>query len=73
MHGVVPVLAHIVARHPDTPTLMRFYWDTIEACAAPQAIMRAIEEARFESVTRHVELGVFSEYCARKPRVVEEA
>ena len=73
MHGVVPVLAHLVARHPDTPKLMRFYWDTIEACAAPQAIMRAIAEARFESVTRYVELGVFSEYCARKPRAVEAA
>ena len=68
MRGVVPMLAHIVARHPETPQLMRFYWDTIEACAPPQAIMRAIEDARFEDVTRHVELGIFSEYCARKPR-----
>jgi demethylmenaquinone methyltransferase/2-methoxy-6-polyprenyl-1,4-benzoquinol methylase len=68
MRGVVPMLARLVARHPDTPKLMRFYWDTIEACAAPQVIMRAIEEAHFESVTRHVDLGIFSAYCARKPR-----
>jgi demethylmenaquinone methyltransferase/2-methoxy-6-polyprenyl-1,4-benzoquinol methylase len=67
MQGLVPMLAQLVARHPDTPQLMRFYWDTIEACAPPQAIMRAIEEARFERVSRHVDLGVFSEYCARKP------
>lgn len=67
LRGVVPVLAHIVARNAETAKLMRFYWDTIEACAAPEAIMRAIKEARFESVTRHVELGVFSEYRARKP------
>jgi demethylmenaquinone methyltransferase/2-methoxy-6-polyprenyl-1,4-benzoquinol methylase len=73
MHGLVPMLAQLVARHPDTPQLMRFYWDTIEACAPPQAIMRAIEEARFERVTRHVDLGIFSEYCARKPHTVPSA
>jgi demethylmenaquinone methyltransferase/2-methoxy-6-polyprenyl-1,4-benzoquinol methylase len=69
MRGVIPMFAYIVARHPETPKLMRFYWDTIEACAPPRAIMSAIRDARFEDVTRHVELGIFSEYCARKPRV----
>jgi demethylmenaquinone methyltransferase / 2-methoxy-6-polyprenyl-1,4-benzoquinol methylase len=68
MRGVIPMLAHIVARHPETPKLMRFYWDTIEACAPPRVIMSAIEHAGFEDVTRHVELGIFSEYAARKPR-----
>jgi demethylmenaquinone methyltransferase/2-methoxy-6-polyprenyl-1,4-benzoquinol methylase len=67
MQGLVPMLAQLVARHPDTPQLMRFYWDTIEACAPPQVIMRAIQEARFERVNRHVDLGIFSEYCARRP------
>jgi len=67
LRGIVPMLAHIVARQPETPKLMRFYWDTIEACAPPRAIMTAIEEAHFLAVTRHVELGVFSEYRACKP------
>lgn len=67
LRGMVPMLAHVVARHPDTPKLMRFYWDTIDACAAPPAIMAAIDAAHFVQVTRHVELGIFSEYCARKP------
>jgi demethylmenaquinone methyltransferase / 2-methoxy-6-polyprenyl-1,4-benzoquinol methylase len=67
LRGVVPLLAHVVARQPETPQLMRFYWDTIEACAPPQAIMMAIEESHFTAVTRHVELGIFSEYRARKP------
>jgi demethylmenaquinone methyltransferase/2-methoxy-6-polyprenyl-1,4-benzoquinol methylase len=67
MRGVIPMFAHIVARHPETPKLMRFYWDTIEACAPPPAIMSAIKDARFEDVTRYVELGIFSEYRARKP------
>jgi demethylmenaquinone methyltransferase/2-methoxy-6-polyprenyl-1,4-benzoquinol methylase len=67
LRGVVPMLAHIVARQPETPQLMRFYWDTIAACAPPRAIMTAIEEAHFVAVTHHVELGVFSEYRASKP------
>jgi demethylmenaquinone methyltransferase/2-methoxy-6-polyprenyl-1,4-benzoquinol methylase len=68
LRGVVPMLARIVARQPETPQLMRFYWDTIAACAPPRAIMTAIEEAHFVAVTHHVELGVFSEYRAAKPR-----
>jgi demethylmenaquinone methyltransferase/2-methoxy-6-polyprenyl-1,4-benzoquinol methylase len=71
LHGVMPLLAHVVARQPETPQLMRFYWDTIEACASPLAIMTAIEESHFTAVTRHVELGIFSEYCARKPSAAQ--
>jgi demethylmenaquinone methyltransferase/2-methoxy-6-polyprenyl-1,4-benzoquinol methylase len=67
MRGVVPCMARCVARHPDSPTLMRYYWDTIEACASPRSILSAIREAGFADVYRHVELGIFSEYCARKP------
>jgi demethylmenaquinone methyltransferase/2-methoxy-6-polyprenyl-1,4-benzoquinol methylase len=47
--------------------LMRYYWDTIEACAAPGVIMDAIRDAGFVDVERTVCLGVFSEYCGRKP------
>jgi demethylmenaquinone methyltransferase/2-methoxy-6-polyprenyl-1,4-benzoquinol methylase len=68
MRGVVPVLAKMVARQAETPQLMRFYWDTIEACVAPQVIMNAIANAGFENVMRHVELGILSEYRACKPR-----
>jgi demethylmenaquinone methyltransferase / 2-methoxy-6-polyprenyl-1,4-benzoquinol methylase len=67
LRGVMPLLAYIVARQPETPQLMRFYWDTIDACAPPWAIMAAIEDAHFAAVIRHVELGIFSEYRASKP------
>lgn len=67
MRGVVPFLAKLLGRNPDTPKLMRYYWDTIEACAAPADILAAIENAGFIDVERHVELGIFSEYCARRP------
>ncbi len=46
---------------------MRYYWDTIEACISPAAVMEGMRFACFTEVSRHVELGVFSEYRARKP------
>jgi demethylmenaquinone methyltransferase/2-methoxy-6-polyprenyl-1,4-benzoquinol methylase len=46
---------------------MRYYWDTIEACASPSSILQAIREAGFIEAERHLELGIFSEYWASKP------
>ncbi len=67
MRGLVPLMARCVAAHRDMPELMRYYWDTIEACAPPSLILAAMREAGFVEVYRHVELGIFSEYCGRKP------
>ena len=67
MRGVIPLAARLVARHRDMPTLMRYYWDTIEACAPPPSIVAAITAAGFVDVRRHLELGIFSEYRAVKP------
>lgn len=67
MRGVVPTIAKLVARKPQTAELWRYYWDTIEACAPPEAVLRTLADAGFASHERHVELGVFSEYRARKP------
>jgi demethylmenaquinone methyltransferase / 2-methoxy-6-polyprenyl-1,4-benzoquinol methylase len=67
LRSVVPAVAAVVARHRDTPDLMRYYWDTIAACVPPAAILEALGQAGFVGVDRRVELGVFSEYRARKP------
>ena len=67
MRSVVPLVARVVARHRDTPALMRYYWDTIEACVPPQSVLQSLSAAGFIAVRRDVELGVFSAYCARKP------
>jgi demethylmenaquinone methyltransferase / 2-methoxy-6-polyprenyl-1,4-benzoquinol methylase len=67
MRGVVPFLAGILGENADSPTLMRYYWDTIDACAAPGEILQAIREAGFIGEHRYVELGIFSEYRACKP------
>jgi demethylmenaquinone methyltransferase/2-methoxy-6-polyprenyl-1,4-benzoquinol methylase len=67
MRGLVPVLARCIARHRDVPKLMRYYWDTIEACASPDVIMGKMRDAGFVEVERIVSLGIFSEYRARSP------
>ncbi|MCW5610283.1 MAG: class I SAM-dependent methyltransferase [Rubrivivax sp.] len=66
MRAVVPAIASVVARRRDTAHLWRYYWDTIEACIPPETVMAALRSAGFVDVQRHVELGIFSEYTARK-------
>lgn len=66
LRTVVPALARVALRNTDTSVLWRYYWDTIEACAKPADVMHTLEQAGFTNVTRHVELGIFSEYRAQK-------
>ncbi|EKS70046.1 MULTISPECIES: class I SAM-dependent methyltransferase [Caballeronia] len=67
MRGVVPTIARIVGKKGESVELMRYYWDTIEACVPPADVIAAIERAGFIDVRRDVELGIFSAYCATKP------
>jgi len=64
--GLVPCLSRLNARHADSQVLWRYYWDTIDACVPPPRVLQAMEQAGFAHVTRHTELGVFSEYTGRK-------
>jgi len=64
---VVPFVARLRSGNREAGTLMRYYWDTIRTCVRPEAILQALAEAGFADVERHVELGVFSEYSARRP------
>jgi len=64
---IVPLLAKLVGRSGGTSVLWRYYWDTIEACAKPENVMHTLENAGLTEASRHVELGMFSEYSARKP------
>jgi demethylmenaquinone methyltransferase / 2-methoxy-6-polyprenyl-1,4-benzoquinol methylase len=67
MRVLVPTIARLVSRGRQTPQLWRYYWDTIEACISPDAVMAALRDAGFSDVKRHVELGIFSEYTATRP------
>src|SRR5262245_31547945 len=67
MRGIVPALAKIFGRHAETARLMRYYWDTIEACVPPERVLATLSAAGFATPGRHVELGIFSEYTAKRP------
>lgn len=54
MRVVVPLLARLVSRQRDTARLWRYYWDSIEACAPPERIMAALQQAGFERVERQL-------------------
>jgi demethylmenaquinone methyltransferase/2-methoxy-6-polyprenyl-1,4-benzoquinol methylase len=68
LRRVVPLLARIFGRSAEMPNLMRYYWDTIEACVPPATVLARLRAAGFTGVDRYVEAGIFSEYRARKPR-----
>lgn len=64
---VVPLAARLV-RGRDGATLMRYFWDTIDGCVAPEAILGALSSRGFVEVKRGTPLGpLLSEYVARKP------
>jgi demethylmenaquinone methyltransferase/2-methoxy-6-polyprenyl-1,4-benzoquinol methylase len=65
LRNVVPALTRLMARSRDTPTLYRYFWDTIEACVPPGRILATLAAAGFERAARQVQLGIFSEYSAR--------
>lgn len=65
MRSMVPMISRTVARHPDTPRLYRYYWDTIEACAPPDQVAATMRDAGFSAVDRYLELGIFSEFRGR--------
>ena len=60
MQGVVPNLARV--KSVESKKLMRYYWDTIDACVPPETIVQALKEAGWQDAKRHVVMGIFSEY-----------
>ena len=67
MRWIVPAITRLVTRHADSQQLWQYYWDTIEACVPPETVTSALTAAGFADVTHRRELGLFSEYVARKP------
>ena len=66
MRNVVPMLTRITTGRAQSQLIWQYYWDTIEACVSPESVMDAIRQAGFVDVRRHAELGIFSEYTAKK-------
>lgn len=67
MRGIVPLLTRLITHSARSQLLWQYYWDTIESCIPPGEVMMALSNAGFTDVRRHAELGIFSEYTARRP------
>lgn len=66
LKGVVPVITRLFRRSKDAQKLMEYYWDTIDKCVRPQAILASLNEQHFLEVDRNLVMGMFSEYTGQK-------
>jgi demethylmenaquinone methyltransferase/2-methoxy-6-polyprenyl-1,4-benzoquinol methylase len=63
---IYPFLARFFTRSDDAREMMRYYWETMDACVPPAAVLGALAAVGFAGVRRDVVLGLFSEYSAAK-------
>ncbi|MDI1319094.1 MAG: class I SAM-dependent methyltransferase [bacterium] len=64
---VYPFLTRLFTRSNDARDMMRYYWETMDACVPPAAVLQALQGAGLAAVKRDTLLGLFSEYSAVKP------
>jgi demethylmenaquinone methyltransferase / 2-methoxy-6-polyprenyl-1,4-benzoquinol methylase len=63
---IYPALTHLFTRSRDAREMMRYYWETMDACVPPDVVLEALRNAGFAEVKRVKMLGLFSEYVAVK-------
>lgn len=61
---VVPALSRWLGGGEEAQVMMRYFWDTIDACVPPADIEDALAAAGFTDVTCEVQLGIFRAYRA---------
>jgi demethylmenaquinone methyltransferase / 2-methoxy-6-polyprenyl-1,4-benzoquinol methylase len=61
---LLPLLARLGPGGSDARTLMEYYWETIDSCVPPDAVLASLREAGLENVRREVFWGILSEYVA---------
>src|SRR3954465_11320638 len=63
---IYPALTQLFTRSRDARDMMRYYWETMDACVPPDSVLDALRAAGFRDVKRQPMLGLFSEYSAIK-------
>jgi demethylmenaquinone methyltransferase / 2-methoxy-6-polyprenyl-1,4-benzoquinol methylase len=63
---IYPFLSGLFTRSGDAREMMRYYWETMDACVPPAAVVDALRSAGFHDVKRSSMLGLFSEYSGVK-------
>jgi demethylmenaquinone methyltransferase/2-methoxy-6-polyprenyl-1,4-benzoquinol methylase len=64
---LIPGLTLLFTRSREAKELMDYYWDTVDQCVPPPAILDAMTKAGFDGARHKVVVpGAFCEYTARK-------
>jgi demethylmenaquinone methyltransferase/2-methoxy-6-polyprenyl-1,4-benzoquinol methylase len=63
---VYPALAQLFTRSADAREMMRYYWETMDTCVPPSAVLDALRAVGLTAVKRDTALGLFSEYSGVK-------
>lgn len=62
----VPLAALVATGSRQARTLMRYYWETIERCVAPEVVVAAMRDAGLVDGRYEDELGILRRYLARR-------
>jgi len=62
---VVPTVARLKGKQASK--MMRYFWETIEACVSPQTILETLGDAGFANPDKKGPIELFAEYTAQKP------
>lgn len=63
---VYPFLTQLFTRSRDARDMMKYYWETMDACVPPATVLQAMRDAGLKD-PQHIRLmGLFSEYTALK-------
>jgi demethylmenaquinone methyltransferase/2-methoxy-6-polyprenyl-1,4-benzoquinol methylase len=63
---VYPALTQLFTRSREARDMMRYYWETMDACVPPESVLAALRAVGFNAVDRIRMGGLFSEYTATK-------
>ncbi len=63
---IYPFFTQLFTRSADARDMMRYYWETMDACVPPETVLEALRQAGLTQVSRNKMLGLFSEYTAVK-------
>ena len=63
---IYPWLTQLFTHSRDASDMMRYYWETMDTCVPPAAVMEAMRIAGLTEVKRNSALGLFSEYTGVK-------
>ncbi len=64
---VYPALARLFTGSRDASKMMLYFWETMDACVPPKAVIASLQSAGFIAVKRTRTASLFSEYTAIRP------